>query len=228
MMAHILISGLAILIAGFVSFRLGLGQYSIIYIAAAFGLWFYSTDFKKQLFTGNLLVALFVAMVPFTVGLYELHLSAKTYSILTLPPFEVNFRFIFNFIAGFSALAFLINLVREIIKDIEDTEGDRLYGCRTIPIVMGLETAKNCVSFLILLIILIIGWIQKDQYDSGAKNSFLYLLLFIQLPLVVLVFLVQKGVAAKDFKRPDRLSKLIMLAGLLYSLVIYYSFMGNA
>jgi len=228
MLAHALISGAAILIAGFASWKLGLGHYSLIYLAMAVGLWFYSTDFKKQLFTGNLMVALFVAMVPFVVGLYELNLCARTYRVLTLPPFEVNFKFIFNFIAGFSVLAFLINLIREIIKDVEDMEGDRIYGCKTIPIALGIETSKNIISFLSLLLILVIAWVQKGQYDSKAFPSLIYLLIFVQLPLTVLIYLIQKANLARQFKTPDILCKIIMLTGLLYSAVLFYSFISNA
>ncbi len=228
MLAHLVISGVAILIAMRVSFQLGLWHYSFIYAACALGLWFYSTEFKKQFLIGNLVVALFVGLTPFITGLYELQLTAEKYRILTLPPFEVHFKIIFNFIFGFSCLAFLINLIREIIKDIQDMDGDKVFGCRTVPIVLGIETSKNIVSFLIVVLILIIGYLQKGQYDSQATLSFTYLLFFIQLPLALLLFLVQRADAPKEFKLPDSLSKLIMLTGVLYSLVIYYSFLNNA
>jgi len=225
--AHLVISAIAILIAGLISFKLGLWQYSMIYIACAVGLWFYTTEFKKQFLIGNIVVALFVALVPFIVGLYELHLAAEKYRVLTYPPFEVNFKVIFNFVLGFSSLAFLINLVREILKDAEDLEGDRAFGCRTVPIVLGIETTKNMVSFLIILIIAIIGYIQKGQWDSNAKLSFIYLLAFIQIPLAVIIYFIQKAQTPKDFRTPDLLSKIVMLTGVLYTFIIYYSFMNN-
>jgi 4-hydroxybenzoate polyprenyltransferase len=226
MLAHITISGFAIVMAVFVSFKLGLWQYSLIYVACAFGLWFYSTEFKKQFLTGNIVVAFFVALVPFIAGLFELHLTAEKYHVLRLPPFEVNFKFIFDFIVGFSTLGFLINLIREIIKDIEDMDGDKTFGCQTLPITLGLETSKNIVSFLIIVLMFIIGYIQKGQFDSGAKISFIYLLLFIQVPLAGVIYLVQKASVAKDFKMPDILSKAVMLSGLLYTFLIYFSFMN--
>lgn len=223
--AHFVLSSIGSIIALIISFKLGLWQYGFIYIACVFGLWFYSTEFKKQFLIGNLIVALFVAMVPFIVGLYELHLAVEKYRVLTLPPFEVNFKVMLNFITGFAALAFLINLIREIIKDVEDIEGDKEFGCRTIPIVLGIETTKNFVSFLVFLTILILGYLQKGQFESGATISFWYLMIFIQLPLVVIIYLLQKARIPADFRTPDRISKAIMLTGILYTLVIYYSFM---
>lgn len=228
MLAHIVISSIAIGLAFFVSYRLELWHYSLIYVACAAGLWFYSTEFKKQFLTGNVIIALFVALAPFMVGLYELHLTVIKYRVLTIPPFEVNFKVMFDFILGFSALAFLINLIREIIKDISDMEGDREFGCRTLPITLGIETCKNIVSVLIVLLMFVIGYIQEEQFDSNARISSVYLLLFVQLPLAVLIYLVQKARTPAEFKTPDLLSKLVMLTGVFYTLVIYYSFMHHA
>jgi 4-hydroxybenzoate polyprenyltransferase len=225
--AHFVISSIAILIAMLVSFKLGLWQYGFIYIACAVGLWVYSTEFKKQFLIGNIIVALFVALVPFTVGLYELHLAVDKYRVLTLPPFEVNFKAMFNFIVGFSALAFLINFIREIIKDIEDMEGDKEFGCRTIPIVLGIDTARNMVSFLVIITMLIIGYVQMGQYQSGAIISFGYLLVFLQIPLAVIVYLLLKARIPGDFRKPDILSKVVMLTGILYTVVVYFSFMPS-
>lgn len=225
--AHFVISSIASVIALLVSFKLGLWQYGLIYIMCMFGLWFYSTEFKKQFLIGNIIIALFVALVPFTVGLYELHLAAEKYRVLTLPPFEVNFKVIFNFITGFSALAFLINLIREIIKDIEDVEGDREFGCRTLPIALGVDTAKNIASSLVIVVIAIIGYIQMGQYQAGASLSCLYLLVFIQIPLAIIIYLLQRAHTPADFRKPDMLSKIVMLTGILYTVVIYFSFMPN-
>lgn len=225
MAAHLVLSFIASLIALMISYKLGLWQYAFIYVACIFGLWFYSTEFKKQFLIGNIIIALFVALVPFVVGLYELHLAVDKYRVLTLPPFEVNFKVMFNFITGFAALAFLVNLIREIIKDIEDIDGDKEYGCRTIPIVLGIETTRNFVSFLVIITILIIGYIQLGQFNSGATLSFWYLMIFIQLPLISIIYLLQRARSPAQFKLPDMLSKIVMLSGILYTLIIYHSFM---
>lgn len=224
MVFHIVISTVALCMAMIVSSKLGLFTYSLIYVAWALGLWLYSTEFKKQFLVGNILIALFVSLVPFIVGLYELQLAVEKYQVLTLPPFEVNFKIIFNFILAFSGLAFIINLIREIIKDIEDIEGDKAYGCRTIPIVLGVDSAKNLVSFLALCTMFAIAYIQIGQYQSGAILSCLYLFFFIQIPLIAIVFFLFKAQKKSDYKIPNVLSKFVMLTGILYSVVIYFSF----
>lgn len=223
--AHFVISLLAILIATFVSVKLGMWKYSFIYLACAAGLWLYSTEFKKQLLIGNIVVAVFVALVPFVVGLYELNLAADKFAPLKLPPYEVHFNVIFNFILGFSVLALLINFTREIIKDIEDMEGDKKFGCRTVPIALGIDTSKNLVSFLIITTMFVIGYVQSGELKTGPTLSFWYLLIFVQVPLAFTIYLVQKAILPADFRAPDKLTKAIMLTGLLYTLFIYHSFM---
>ena len=224
MKAHFIISTLAILLAGYVSHRLGLWHYGFIFLACAIGLWFYTTDFKKQFLTGNLVIAAFVALVPFIVGLYELQLCSEKYKILMAPPFSVNFKVIFNFILGFSVLAFILNLIREIIKDAEDMEGDKAYGCRTLPVVLGIDSTKNVIVSLSVILLLVIGYIQKGQYDAHAWISLLYLLLLVEIPMLVVVYLVLKAKVASDFKVADLLSKIVMLTGIGYTGIIYLSF----
>ncbi|ADT84974.1 geranylgeranylglycerol-phosphate geranylgeranyltransferase [Thermococcus barophilus] len=50
-------------------------------------------------------------------------------------------------LAGYLALcAFLVNLAREIMKDIEDIEGDKAKGAKTLPIVWGIKKSAYLAS----------------------------------------------------------------------------------
>ena len=224
MAAHLVMTTVAVLLALGVSYKIGLTRYGLIFVCSSIGLWFYTTEFKKQFVIGNILIALFVALVPLLVGIYEINLAAHHYDVLALPPFYVNFQKILNFIIGFSVLAFLINFAREVMKDVQDMDGDEAYGCRTIPITLGMSAAKNFILFLLGLIVVLIAYIMKDQWDDGARLSFTYLLLFLQLPLLVCAYFVFKAIDPSEYKRPDQISKWVMLAGLGYTLVIYFSF----
>lgn len=228
--AHFTISTIAACIVVGLSYKLGkeheikMLKYSVIFLLYIAGLWFYSTDFKKQFIIGNLLVSLFVASVPLIVGIYEIPLLVQKHEVLTLPPFEVNFKSIFMTILGFSVLAFIITFVREIIKDIEDMEGDRQYGCRTAPIVLGIDTCKNIVSFMIVIMMIAIGYTQKELYDEKVYLSVGYLFLLVQLPLLYLLYSLMKAQEPKEFKWPDTLCKIIMFTGILYSVMVYIRF----
>ena len=224
MAAHMIMTTVAVIIAIVVSYKLGLTRHGLIFVCSSIGLWFYNTEFKKQFLIGNVLIALFVGLVPFIVGLYELNLAANRYDVLAKAPFFVNFQKILSFITGFSVLAFLINLAREVIKDIEDMDGDEAYGCRTIPITLGLSAAKNFILFLLGVVIVMIGYIMKDQFSAGATLSFWYLLLLLEVPLLVCGYFVFKAIDPSEYKTPDLISKVIMFTGIGYTLVIYFSF----
>lgn len=97
---------------------------------AAFLLWIYSNQLKREPFIGNLTVAFLTGLSVYLVAFYyqKSELLVLTYAIF----------------------AFFLNLIREIIKDIEDRPGDRKHGCRTLPIVIGFRKTKQ-VIFLIAL-----------------------------------------------------------------------------
>lgn len=58
-------------------------------------------------------------------------------------------------LAGYLSIsAFLVNLSREILKDIEDIEGDRALGARTLPIVWGIEKSSKLAALFAVLTIL--------------------------------------------------------------------------
>ena len=99
-------------------------------------LWFYSTTFKRRLLIGNVVISLLTAWTILIIFFSKLSLQdAWAPEHVGQPKF---FRFAFLY-AGF---AFLLSLVREAIKDMEDMAGDEKYGCRTMPIVWGIRATK--------------------------------------------------------------------------------------
>jgi 4-hydroxybenzoate polyprenyltransferase len=120
---HSLINFTAIGLGYWVSPRIALVNF-----VAAFLLWLYSNRLKREPFIGNLTVAFLTGFSVFLIAYYyqKSELLVLTYAIF----------------------AFFLNLIREIIKDIEDRPGDRRHGCRTLPIVIGFRKTKQ-VIFLI-------------------------------------------------------------------------------
>jgi 4-hydroxybenzoate polyprenyltransferase len=111
-------------------------------------LWFYSTNFKKQLLIGNILISLLTAWVIVIIycSKFPLHLS----QLLTADANEIR---LFRFTVLYASFAFVISLIREVIKDMEDIEGDRKYGCKTMPIVWGLNASKVFVAVWLIVLI---------------------------------------------------------------------------
>ncbi len=82
-----------------------------------------------------------------------------------------------------AVFAFLINLIREIVKDIQDIEGDSNLSFKTFPILYGIEKSK---IMILLFTILLIGFTFYPFITQLYKiEYFLIVLIFIN-PLLVL------------------------------------------
>jgi 4-hydroxybenzoate polyprenyltransferase len=219
--AHLVISFIAIAIGFYLAHKVGMYKLGFIHVLSAGFLWFYSTEFKKQLLIGNLVVAMLAALVPLIVGLYEIPLLIKKYREVLLE-YSSNFNFIFYFVAAYSGFSFLSTFVREVVKDMEDYIGDKEFGRNTIPIAMGIKVAKGIAIILILIMIVLIAFPQYKQWMSGDKISFYYFLIFLQVPFIYLALKIARAKVVEDYAFASKIGKAIMLFGILYTLVFYY------
>ncbi len=230
MTLHIILNTAAIILGFYISLQIHLWKLIYIYVIITGLLWFYSTSYKKQFLVGNIIVALLTAMVPMMTVLYEIPPLNKEY-FDTLLELKDNFNDLFFWITGFSAFAFITTLNREIIKDIEDFEGDAAYGSRTMPVVAGIKTSKIVTVSLtiITLALLLFVYIQYLMYPCSDcitidYISAVYLGIFIALPSVIMMYLIIKADNKKDWHRVSTAAKIIMLFGVLYALVVWYNF----
>ena len=219
--AHVVISFIAIVIGFYLARKIGLYKLGFIHVLSAGFLWFYSTDFKKQLLLGNLVVAMLAALVPLIVGLYEIPLLIRKYHDVLLQN-STNFNFIFYFVLAYSGFSFMTSLVREITKDMEDFIGDKEFGRNTIPIALGMKNSKIISVVLILLMMLLLLFPQYKQWESNDKISFYYFLICIQLPFAFLAYKISKAKEIKDYSFASFFCKVIMWLGICYTLVFYF------
>ena len=237
--AHIVISSIAILIGVYLAFKLGNWKLTLIQVLSVGALWYYSTMFKKQVLVGNVVVALLAALVPFVAGLYELILQHANLDVLANKmlfylepgtPFEeveyVLARVLSNimiWVLGFSLFAFLSTMVREIIKDVEDYEGDKKYWSNTLAVVHGKKKAVKVAQLFALVMLALIAYLQYIQITAGDTGSFLYFLITVQIPLIIIIYKLQLGKEKQDFTKMSRYMKLIMLMGIVYALFFYFT-----
>jgi 4-hydroxybenzoate polyprenyltransferase len=129
-----------------------------------------------------------------------------------------DLSFLFYWIGGFALFAFLTTLTREIIKDIEDFEGDIAYGRNTVPVVTGVMTAKIIsVSLIIITIALLyLVW----YFFLFDKITIIYISAAIVLPLIYVTITVFRSTDRKQMHDASRMMKIIMLAGILYSVAV--------
>jgi 4-hydroxybenzoate polyprenyltransferase len=127
-------------------------------------------------------------------------------------------NFITYWIGGFALFAFLTNLTREIIKDIEDFEGDMAYGRNTIPIVIGMLSAKILASAIIVITIILLYLIW--YFYINDLITLIYISAAIVLPLLFVIFKLLRSTERKHLHSASSLMKMVMLTGLLYSVVV--------
>ncbi|NPA67452.1 MAG: UbiA family prenyltransferase [Chlorobi bacterium] len=230
MTLHIILNTLAIITGFYVSLQIHIWKLIYIYIIITGLLWFYSTSYKKQFLTGNIIVAVLTAMVPMMTVLYEIPPLNKEY-FDTLIELKDNFNDVFFWVTGFSAFAFLTTLNREIIKDVEDFEGDAAYGSRTLPVVAGIKTSKTVtISLTAITVILLFCAYKKyimHPYSDNSHTDYIsaiYLGIFIILPSLFMIFKILKAENKKDWHTVSTISKIIMLFGVLYAFIVYYNF----
>lgn len=201
------------------SYKLGNIRLGIVFIAMSGLLWFYSTTYKSQVLIGNLMVALMVAAVPLIVLLFELPFVHKKYGIfIEMVPTDIGLMT--AWILGYALFAFLLTLIREIVKDIEDFEGDAAFGRNTIPIAWGTSVAQSIVVFLLsATTIIIVAALYKFRWSTV---TLIYGTLLIVLPVIYTGYLVLKAKHKNDYHRASQFLKIIMLSGLLFNLVARY------
>lgn len=186
--------------------------YIWIYPVACFLMYLYSSHFKCQGLIGNVIVAIFSAAV---VAILLLPLIDQM-QFLT----EGNYQVVTHSFIYFCLLGFMISLVREIVKDIEDKEGDAKSGCQTLPVKVGIKIAKYFAQFFLLaLLISLIIWIVNVQSYYQIYH-FAYLILFVIIPLLYISFLLAKAKEKVDFSKISSYLKYVMLSGILFVVFI--------
>ena len=203
--------------AGFyVSWKAGYFWLGIMFLIVSGLLYFYSASYKRQFLIGNLIVSVLTAMVPMMVIIFEWPALYKFYTLnaVAMPDLKI----LFYWIGGFALFAFITTLIREIIKDIEDFEGDRAYGRNTIPVAIGITASKTVSVILISITIILLSLVWK--FFIHDKITLLYISIAIVLPLVMVIFQLIRNHEKKIIHKASSLMKIVMLLGILYSLAV--------
>ncbi|MCP4312021.1 MAG: UbiA family prenyltransferase [Bacteroidetes bacterium] len=225
MILHAILNIIGIGIGIYLGFYIHLPALSIVFMLATGLLWFYSTSYKRQFLVGNLSVCFLTGLVPLMVVLFEIPLLNRVYGEQMLLH-NVSFNYMAAWVGGFSFFAFLTTLIRELIKDAEDFEGDSASGMRTVPIVLGTRWTKVILLGLIsvtlaMLIFLLIRFI-LFSVEPADFISLTYFIVLLIAPFVLLFIQIMAAKEKRDYHRASTLIKLIMLFGILYSALVFF------
>ena len=230
MMGHLVLSGSGFLCGAVVAWRTGAWHLLVVPAFAIAALWTYSTTFKRQLIIGNTTVALLTALVPLTVGLYEipaLQANFGAHAIVAIPgggqyQMDAYFPELWFWILGFAAFAFLSSLVRELQKDMADIKGDEANGCRTVPIVWGMRWARALTLTYIGALILVLLALHMSIPSLRGDLPFWYIQLGIIVPLLLSAGFTYNAVQREEHMQAGNLMKVAMVMGVGFAAIIRF------
>lgn len=220
LLTHVILTLIGMFTGLFLAFVFRKESYALLFIVVPVILWFYSTTLKKQMLIGNLTVALLIALSAYLVVSMEFTALVRRLGASVVDSQACSMAWFYT--SGFAFFALITNLAREIIKDMEDIQGDRACGCHTLPIDMGIGYSKTIVVILeIMTIVAIWAAYLFSTRLSNVPYIEAYLTLLLTVPTIVICFLVVRAQESRQFHRASLLSKIVMLAGMLLALYIY-------
>ena len=183
----------------------------IIYPVAVFIMWLYSKSLKKRPLSGNMVVALFSAFVAGIVWFAE-----RAGFLALNSDYGIQMRSLFLF---YMLFAFSSTLYREVIKDIEDYEGDRDHDCKTLPIALGIEKAKGLTLIFGMFLLGNIAYWLIAQWSALSLTLILLTVFLLIAPTLFSIWKFYQSKTKSDYHKSSQIAKLVMVAGLLYLLL---------
>jgi 4-hydroxybenzoate polyprenyltransferase len=186
--------------------------FASMFILVATLLYMYATSFKQIPVLGNVVVALLLSTSIIIIGLFDI-----------LPAIDADNRFrmkeAFSILMDYAIFAFIINLIREIVKDLEDMDGDYQSGINTLPITIGIPKTKIIVGILTVISIGILAYyINSNLFE--LDYVIYYTMVFIIGPLIYFGVKLINAVTKKEFHHLSLVLKLILFFGIISIAVI--------
>lgn len=187
-------------------------SFAILFVAIAATLYLYASSFKKYLLIGNILIATLLSISVLIVGVFDLlpNITLENQAVMGM---------LFKVLLDYAIFAFIVNLLREIVKDLEDVNGDYNQGMNTLPIALGVErTAKVAFYFSIIPLAALLYYINEYLFD--LLYATIFTLVFIAAPLIYFCVKMFSARTQKDFGHLSAVLKLILLFGIISILII--------
>lgn len=189
--------------------------FASMFILVATLLYMYATSFKQIPVLGNVVVALMLSTSIIIIGLFDI-----------LPAIDADNRFrmkeAFDILMHYAIFAFIINLIREIVKDMEDMDGDYQSGINTLPIAIGVQKTKIIVGVLTVLSIGILAYYVNSNLFELDYVVY-YVMILIVGPLIYFGVKLLNATTKKEFHHLSLVLKIILFFGILSVAVIVFN-----
>ncbi|MGO4905112.1 geranylgeranylglycerol-phosphate geranylgeranyltransferase [Flavobacterium sp. W20_MBD1_R3] len=217
---YIILTTLGVAIGFYLSNVIAKPSFASIFILIAATLYLYSTSLKQMMLIGTISIALLLSFSVVIIGIFDLYPATGIDN-------QQQMGLFFSILLDYAIFAFMINLLREIVKDIEDTDGDYNQGKNTLPIAIGKSrTAKIVFGLSFIPLFFIVYYVNKYLFDLLFVT--LYMLLFVVGPLFYFVLKIWSAKTKSDFHFLSLLLKWILLFGILSIIVISLNIKYNA
>lgn len=194
--------------------------FASIFILIAATLYLYATSLKQMMLIGNVVVALLLSFSVIIIGIFDLFPATGLDN-------QQQMKIFFSILIDYAIFAFMINFIREIVKDLEDFDGDYAEGMNTLPIVAGKKNTTIIVFILSLIpLFSLLYYINKYLLDLLFVS--VYLLLFVCSPLVFFSIKIWTAKSKKEFHTLSSLLKWILFFGIISVVVISLNMKYNA
>lgn len=217
---HLILTIIGVMVSFYIGYKINNVLLGLLNFCSAILLWFYSTKFKKELMIGNIIISLLTAWVVIVLYFCEL----RFYYIFNVESenYKKYITLLFKVAVLYGGFAFIISIIREVIKDLEDMKGDEKYGCRTMPIVWGIPASKIFIGTWLVVLIAALCIVQFYALQLNWLFSVLYCVIFIIGPLIYILIKLGKAMNQEDYHKLSIQVKLVMLTGILS--MIFFKF----
>ena len=196
--------------------------FAAVFILIAATLYIYATSLKQMLLLGNIVVALLLSFSVVIIGIFDLYpaIDAGNQSVMAN---------LFSVLLDYALFAFMINFIREIVKDLEDLHGDSAQGMKTLAIILGIDKTSKFIFVLGLIpIVSLLVYINNYFVANDLFIATIYAFLFVVAPLIYFTLKIWTAKTKKEFNGLSLLLKWILLFGILSIVVITLNIKCNA
>lgn len=196
--------------------------FAVIFILIAATLYIYATSLKQMLLLGNIIVALLLSFSVVIIGIFDLYpvIDQENKAIMAN---------LFSILLDFALFAFMINFIREIVKDLEDIKGDSNQGMKTLPIVLGMDKTSKLASILALIpTVFLLVYINNYFVANNLLVTTIYAFVFVVGPLLFFSIKIWSARTKKEFHKLSLLLKWILFFGIISIAIITLNIKYNA
>lgn len=179
-------------------------------------LYIYASTFKRMVLIGNIVISLCTALPIILLSFYELRINDFDTAVVIRFTEGIGLAAIL-----YSLFAFLTTFIRELIKDVQDIEGDDFAGMKTFPIITNITASKILILAVQTLTLFIILFIAYFFLAASYSLAFYGTIGLLVLPLLIQIGLVIWAKQAHQFKWASLAGKAHMVLGILT--LLYFS-----